>query len=118
MNKTFKEDNAKLQPQDATTRAICKYIDEHLQENLSYKHMQKIFFVSRYYLATKFLQQTGMTLTKYVILRRLCHTCALAKNGMTIEEAAYQSGFNNYSHFYKEFTKNFRLSPREYFGKL
>ena len=106
-----------LKPQDETTRAICKYIDGHLQEDLSYERLQNLFYISRYHLSRKFPQQTGKTLTEYVIFRRLLRACDLVKGGMGIEDAAYQSGFNTYSHFYKEFLRTFGLSPKEYLRK-
>ena len=121
MSRTIFYDNGEyalsLKPQDEVTRAICKYIDEHPQEDLSYKRLQKLFYVSRYHLGTKFPQQTGKTLTRYVIFKRLLRTCELARDGMGIEAAAYQSGFNTYSHFYNEFKRNFGISPKEYLEK-
>lgn len=106
-----------LQPQDEIIKAICKYIEEHISEDLSYKKLQKLFYVSRYHLGTKFPQQTGKSLTKYVIFKRLICVCNLVRDGMGIEDAAYRCGFNTYSHFYKEFIQNFGTSPREYLGK-
>lgn len=106
-----------LQPQDEITKVICKYIEEHISEDLSYKRLQKMFYVSRYHLGTKFPRQTGKTLTGYVIFKRLLCACQLVRNGLGIEEAAYRSGFNTYSHFYKEFVQNFGKSPREYLNK-
>ncbi len=106
-----------LQPQDEIIKAICKYIEEHISEDLSYKKLQKLFYVSRYHLGTKFPQQTGKSLTKYVIFKRLISVCNLVRDGMGIEEAAYRSGFNTYSNFYKEFIQTFGTSPSEYLGK-
>ena len=106
-----------LQPQDEIIKAICKYIEEHISEDLSYKKLQKLFYVSRYHLGTKFPQQTGKSLTKYVIFKRLICVCNLVRDGMGIEEAAYRSGFNTYSHFYKEFIQTFGTSPSEYLNK-
>lgn len=106
-----------LKPQDEIIKAICKYIEEHPSEDLSYEKLQKMFYVSRYHLGTKFPQQTGKSLTKYVIFKRLICVCNLVRDGMGIEDAAYRCGFNTYSHFYKEFIQNFGTSPREYLGK-
>lgn len=36
---------------------------------------------------------------------------------LTIQEIIYQCGFNNRSHFYKEFDKRFQMTPREYRNK-
>ncbi len=102
--------------EDTAVGELCRYIKEHLQEDLSYKAIQKRFFLSRYELTKKFQYHTGMTLTEYIINKRLMRVISLVRNGEGIESAVYASGFNTYSHFYKEFVKHFNISPREYFG--
>lgn len=103
--------------QDESIREICEYINNHLEEELSHQRLQEIFFVSRYYLGTKFQQQTGKSLTEYVIYKRLMRAAALIRGGMGIVEASTMVGFRTYSHFYRECTRFFGKPPREYFQK-
>lgn len=105
-----------LTEQDTVILDICKYIKAHLNEDLSHQFFQNHFFVSRYQLTVKFQQQTGMTLTKYIITKRLMHTISQVRKGLRIEAAAYNAGFNTYCHFYKEFVKHFGISPKAYFS--
>ncbi len=102
---------------DSLILDICRYIHENLTENLSYKHLQKKFPVSRYQLTEIFQRNTGMTLTEYIIVKRLIKVNSLVRGGARIEEAAFNVGFRNYSHFYKEFLKYNHISPRKYFEK-
>jgi len=101
---------------DSMIMTICRYIHENLTENLTYRHLQEKFPVSRYQLTEIFQQNTGMTLTEYIIAKRLIKVCCLVRDGAGIEEAAFHVGFRNYSHFYKEFLKYYHISPRKYFA--
>lgn len=109
-------DTVKIDTQSSVVAEICTYIKAHLKEPLSYKEFEKHFFISRYQLAKKFQFYTGMTLTEYIITKRLMNAISLVRNGEGIETAAYNSGFNTYSHFYKEFLKHFHVSPKVYFS--
>ena len=44
-------------------------------------------------------------------LRHATHL--LRTTGMTIQEVMFCSGFNNKSYFYREFAKEYHMSPRE-----
>ena len=101
--------------QDEKIGQICRYIKANLTEQLSYEHLQERFLVSRHQLTTVFRHSTGMTLTEYILRKRLMQATALIRNGEGIETAAYRSGFHTYSHFYKMFKKHYHLSPKAYF---
>ncbi len=103
--------------QDERITEICSYINDHLAEDLTHEHLQKLFFVSNYLLGPKFLKQTGLPLTEYVITKRLMRTICLVNHGMGIIEASSAAGFNTYSHFYKVFKQHFGQSPSSYFKK-
>jgi len=101
---------------DPVIMDICRYIHENLTENFSYQYLQDKFSVSRYQLTEIFQRNTGMTLTEYIIVKRLIKAGSFVRNGSGIEEAAFRAGFRNYSHFYKEFVKYNHTSPRKYFS--
>ena len=95
---------------------ICTYIKEHLAEEISYDTLKKQFFISQYQLTVKFKEFVGMTLTEYIITKRLMRVISLVRTGKNIETAVCEAGFNTYSYFYKQFLKHFKLPPREYFS--
>lgn len=101
---------------DSVITDICKYIHGNLAEKLTYQHLQDKFLVSRYQLTEVFQRNTGMTLTEYIIQKRLVKVTNLVRNGMGIERAAFEAGFQNYSHFYKDFVKRKNISPRKYYA--
>ena len=87
-------------------------------EDLSYNALQDLFLVSRYQLTEVLARDMGMSLTEYIIRKRLNRTIVLVREGAGIEESAYRAGFNTYSHFYKEFVKYYKKSPRAFFDNM
>lgn len=99
---------------DSVIFDICCYIKNNLDKDLSYHALQDLFLVSRYQLTEVFVRNMGMSLTEYIIRRRLNRVIFLVREGAGIEESAYESGFHTYSHFYKEFVKYYHESPRTF----
>lgn len=97
---------------------VCCYIKNNLDKDLSYSTLQKLFWVSRYQLTEVFIRNMGMSLTEYIIRKRLNRAIFLIREGAGIEESAYNAGFRTYSHFYKEFVKYYKKSPRAFFEKM
>ena len=70
--------------------------------------------VSLRYLSRLFKASTGSGVQDYLIRTRLHHAKQLLAQGSTVSEAAFQSGFNDVSHFSKTFKKVTGLSPSNY----
>ena len=102
---------------DPVTTTICQYIHYHPTADLSYRALQERFLISHYQLAVVFPQNTGFTLTEYVLQSRLKHAAYLMRSGRSVSDAAEASGFRNYSYFYKAFMKHMGISPSEYCKK-
>ena len=102
---------------DPAMENVCRYILEHLTETLTYQHIQEHCHVNRYQLGEVFRRSTGMTLTEYIISKRLLQAAELVRGGAGIETAAAAAGFQTYSHFYKAFVRQKGMSPRQYFQK-
>lgn len=99
-------------------RRICEYIDLHLTEDLSYRQLKEHLQLSQHDLTDRFPKYTGFTLTNYIIHRRLELVISKVLKGSRLETAVYRSGFNTYSHFYKEFRTHYGTAPRDYFTVL
>ena len=102
---------------DSTAFEICKYIKNNLDKDLSYDHLQNALFVSRYQLTEVFTRNVGMTLTEYIVRKRLSKVISLVIGGEGIEAAAYKVGFHSYPNFYKKFVKYYKMSPQSFFKK-
>ena len=55
-----------------------------------------------------------MSFYRYVTQRRLIAAKSLIESGAHLEHAALQSGFQDYSGFYRAFRQEYGISPRQY----
>lgn len=101
---------------DPITKQICRYIHDHLADKLSYRHLQEHCYVSRYQLGAAFRRSTGLTLTEYIVQKRLLRASELILQGESYGSAARLAGFPNYSYFYKTFVKYRGVAPNQYFN--
>ncbi|WP_075718834.1 AraC family transcriptional regulator [Roseburia sp. 499] len=92
---------------------ILKYINLHLDADLSNETLAEKFFLSKYYLMHKFKEETGYTLHNYVQQKRLICAADMIKGGSPILKAASQCGFSDYSTFLRAFRKMYGMSPKD-----
>ncbi|MDF2545002.1 MAG: transcriptional regulator, AraC family [Herbinix sp.] len=97
--------NAKLLP-------ILEFINEHITEELSVDSLSAKFYLNRYYLMHLFKEETGYTIGNYITEKRLLLAKNLVRNGSSLTEACFQSGFKNYSTFSRAFKKEFHTMPK------
>ena len=101
------------QHKDLVTNVI-RYINTHLTEPLSIAGLCEEFFVSRAQLNRKFHRSSGSSIWEYVIIKRLILARDLLRKGISPAEACTQSGFSDYSSFYRLYKQRFGLSPKDY----
>lgn len=93
---------------------VIRYINSHLQEELSLDLLASEFFVSKYHLSRQFKQYVGLTLHQYILKKRLIAAKALLVEGESVNSAYLASGFGDYSNFTKLFKLEFGLSPKQF----
>lgn len=91
---------------------VIYYINEHLTEPLSVRSLCKKFFISKSQLNRKFQKVTGSSVWDYVLTKRLLIARELLGNGVPPAVACSQSGFNDYSSFYRIYKARFGVSPK------
>lgn len=97
---------------------ILVYINQHYKEGISVSMIAEAFNIHKSYLSHLFTQHVGMSLWNYVILRRIHAFNDLLRKGVSIEEAAYQVGFQNYSNFFRLYKKHTGLTPMQFKKQL
>lgn len=117
MNKEYGSWSEQLSDDGVVVSHICRYIQSHLDEKLAYEYLQKRFFVSRHFLAVTFPRYVGKTVTAYIIERRLEFASALIQQGVGLEEAAGQAGFETSRHFFRQFKNHYGSTPGTLFKK-
>lgn len=113
MNKLLKVSD-KMHESNRHISNIIKYINEHLEEDLSYKSLSGIAYLNPNYLYRLFKEETGFTLHDFITSKRIIKAKELLVNNMAMDEIAKQTGFNDYSNFYRTFKKVTGVSPRDF----
>ena len=90
---------------------VLSYINEHISGPLSVDELADQAFLSKYHFMRLFKESTGSTVHAYVTNQRLINASRLIREGQPLAQAARQSGFEDYSVFYKAFRNNFGISP-------
>ena len=91
---------------------IISYINNNYKNKISLEDIANKNFISKYYMCRLFKEKTGYTLTSYINHKRIINVKDLCKNGISISNAAIESGFGNYSAFYKAYVKEFGAAPK------
>lgn len=91
--------------------AIVRYINQHLQDDLSLDFLAGEFFISKYYLTRLFRQYTGESLHQFILQKRLAVARSLIAGGSEPIQASLDTGFVNYSHFSKAFRDRYGFPP-------
>ena len=100
-----------LFPKDERVVRILRYIDRHIQEEISIEGLAEHFFLSRYHMMRLFRENTGLTIHSYLVDRRLANAKDMIQQGMGATEACYKAGFNSYCTFCRAYNKRFGMSP-------
>ena len=93
---------------------IIHYLNNNFTDNITLDFLCNKFYISKYYLCHTFKEATGLTVQQYVKEKRLVKAIELRENGAPLIEAALQVGFDNYSSFFRAFTKRYKTNPTNY----
>lgn len=93
---------------------ILSYINQHMTEPLTLEQLASHFYLSSSYLCRLFKSTTGTTINKYITAKRISYAKELLAEGYSVSETCEKCGFNDYSNFFKSFTKATNLSPKKY----
>ena len=93
---------------------ILSYIEENLSRKITVPEIARTFYVSESTVTHIFRKKLGVSFTRCVTQRRLIEAKSLIEKGCSLEQAAIQAGFSDYSYFYRSFRQEYGISPREY----
>lgn len=93
-------------------REIIMYINNNLTNSLSLDTISEKFYIDKHYLCKCFKKNTGYTINQYTNYKRILLAQELHKKGQSLLQAALNSGFNSYAHFYKTYVKQTGKSPK------
>lgn len=93
---------------------VLEYIDENLSKKLTLVDTAKHFFVSESTISQTFRKQMDTSFYHFVIQRRLIAAKLLIQNNCALELVCEQTGFSDYSSFFRAFKQTFGISPKQY----
>ncbi|MBW4079861.1 AraC family transcriptional regulator [Paenibacillus sp. S150] len=94
--------------------SAMSYIDNHLHLSLPLEQIAGELNVDKYYLSHMFKQQTGGTIYRYVLLKKIALAKQLLSAGTSVSDTCYLSGFNDYANFIRTFKNITGLPPGKY----
>lgn len=90
------------------------YIKNHLSDQVTLKEMAQRTAMSKSSFCENFRKVTGETFHQYIRRERMEAAAALIKSGKLVFEVAMELGYRDLSTFYRNFKKQFGVSPSEY----
>lgn len=94
---------------------ISNYVQHHLSEPVNIQALASAMFLSRTRLSVKFKEETGMTLTDFVLKEKTEEAKRLLRyTDKTLIAISAYLGFSSQSHFSRAFRKYAGCSPLEY----
>jgi len=96
---------------DLTSRVLA-FISEHYRQDLTLGSLSEYFFVSKYHLSHEFSRSTGISVYRFILLKRLQVARRLLQEGKAPGEVYLECGFKDYTNFYRAFKAEYGVSPR------
>jgi AraC-like DNA-binding protein len=95
--------------------AVLVYIRQHLNEAITVQQLANVACMSKPHFFRSFKQELGVSPLDFILQERIAQAKALLQDPLlSVSAAAYQSGFNNLTHFSLQFKKQEGLTPSEY----
>lgn len=104
-------DTTKAEECEALGARVIKYLNTHIEKDMSLDKIAGHFFVSKYYLCRAFKRHNGISIHGYITQKRVMYAKQLMESGETASGAAYRVGFGDYSAFYRACLKVTGHSP-------
>lgn len=108
---------APLQYSSKLVRSAIAYINEHYTEPITLCSVAQALYISKYHLSREFKSYAFITVREYILAKRVMLAKKLLQDGMLTGEVARQCGFQDYSCFFRMFTKAAGVSPKQYLAQ-
>lgn len=97
---------------------IIAYINDHIDEEIPIDRLSEYIFLSKYHLLREFKKQSGTTLHKYIVQKKLILAKELLLKGIPVIAVYKQCGFGDYSNFFRAFKKEYGVTPKNFYSML
>ena len=97
---------------------VLEYINNHYTQPIRIENLARSFGVSVSWLSHEFVRFTNRSVYDYVLYRRVMLARQQMLGPASLNDIAYQCGFNDYSNFLRSFGKIVGVSPSQYRRQL
>lgn len=106
---------SEIKAREGVLAYVLQYIHTHFAERVTLDELAALEHISKSYLSRQFKQQTGMTVVAYINQLRIeTAKRLLTGSDMSVNEIAYQVGFESPKYFYRTFKKLADESPASF----
>ncbi len=93
---------------------MLTYIDQNYASIKNIHEVAKEFHISMATLERHFKTYVAISPKKYLLNKKLSCACRLLRQGTSVTDACFESGFSDFSHFIALFKKTFGTTPLKY----
>ena len=97
---------------------VLDYINNHYTQPIRIENLARSFGVSVSWLSHEFARFTNRSVYDFVLYRRVMLARQQMLGDASLNDIAYQCGFNDYSNFLRSFTRLVGVSPSQYRKQL
>lgn len=101
-------------PQIATVKRICRYIEQHLDEPVTLEHLAEVFGQSPFHLQRTFKKALGITPKAYADSCRMGLLKQNLRAGRSVTHALYDAGYSSSSRLYERTAAHLGMTPDKY----
>ena len=112
LNLAFRRMPSHAQHTEKLEAAIIRLIDDNYHLELSLQELSERFFISRAQLCRRFQKATGISIGRYITVKRLNAARQLLLQGRKASDACAMCGFKDYTTFYRAYVRYFGHSPK------
>lgn len=113
INYALKYSDEFIEMEPDLTNRIVRYLDQHFLEEISVDDLARTFHMSKSSLNKLFQKELNTTCHQYILKKRLALAVSLIRQNVPLKTVAVQSGFGDYSAFFRAFKKMYQISPTE-----
>ena len=112
LNLAFKRVRDHRQNTETLEAQLIRLINDNYHLSLTLDALSDRFFISRAQLCRRFQKATGTPIGRYITVKRLTAARQLLFQGRKAADVCAMCGFNDYSSFYRAYSRHFGHSPK------
>jgi len=98
----------------SVVRAICRYIEQHLDEPVTLSRLSQEFHLSPFHLQRRFKAMLGITPRAYADSCRMKQLKSNLRAGHSVTRAMYDAGYSSSSRLYERTASQLGMTPDKY----